>query len=422
MTGAGTEQPYPRVPTSDPEAERPAGTALWSRDRDRDRDRDYDRHVTPVSTSVNERAPYRADIVGSFLRPPAVAQARHDHSTGDLSTAALRAVEDEAIADLVGKEKAAGLELATDGEFRRSWWHFDFFGLLDGVDVVELDHGIQFQGVQTRPRGVHISAPIAFSHEHPFLDHFSFLRARAEAAGVAPKFTIPAPTVLDFRLEPGHIDPSVYPDGHASIADDLVAAYRDALKAFYELGARYLQFDDTAWAYLCSEVELEKARERGIRTDGIAERYATLLNRILEGKPDDLVVTTHVCRGNFRSTWISSGGYEPVAEQLLGNTNYDGYFLEYDSERAGGFEPLRFLPEGDKKVVLGLVTTKSGEPEDPDVVKRRIDEAARFAPLGQLALSPQCGFASTEEGNLLTEDEQWAKIRSVVDIAGDVWG
>lgn len=367
---------------------------------------------------MTDRAPYRADVVGSFLRPAAVAEARRSHAEGDLSTAALRAVEDDAIADLVHKEADAGLKLATDGEFRRAWWHFDFFGHLDGVEVVELDHGIQFQGVATKPRGVEISGPIGFSDTHPFLAHFRYLKDAASTTGATPKFTIPAPTVLDFRLEPDHI--AGY-DGRDAIVDDLVAAYRDAVHAFYDAGARYLQFDDTAWAYLCSDVELAKARERGIDTGGIAERYATILRRILDGKPADLTVTTNVCRGNFRSTWISSGGYEPVAEQLLGNTGYDGFFLEYDSERAGGFEPLRFLPAGDQRVVLGLITSKTGELEDPDAVKRRIDEAAAFAPLEQLALSPQCGFASTEEGNKLTEDEQWAKVREVVAIAADVW-
>ncbi|HWL75995.1 5-methyltetrahydropteroyltriglutamate--homocysteine S-methyltransferase [Microbacterium sp.] len=370
---------------------------------------------------MSVRPPYRADVVGSFLRPPAVAEARARHNAGELDAEGLRAVEDAAIVDLVQKEADAGLELATDGEFRRSWWHFDFFGLLDGVDIVELDHGIQFQGVQTRPRGIEISGRIGFSDTHPFLDHFRALQEDVKATGAQPKFTIPSPTVLDFRLEPGHIDSAVY-DGREAIVDDLVQAYRDAVKAFYDAGARYLQFDDTAWAYLCSEVELEKAAERGIDTNGIAQRYAALLNRILDGKPDDLVVTTHVCRGNFRSTWISSGGYEPVAEQLLGVTEYDGYFLEYDTDRAGGFEPLRFLPEGDKTVVLGLITSKTGDLENPDDVKRRIDEATKFAPLEQLALSPQCGFASTEEGNILTEDQQWAKVRTVVDIARDVWG
>lgn len=365
--------------------------------------------------------PYRADIVGSFLRPAPLADARRRHAEGVLDDEGLREIEDAEIADLVAKEAAAGLQVATDGEFRRSWWHFDFLGFLDGVDIVELDHGIQFQGVQTKPKGVHISGPIRFPADHPFLAHFRAVKEAAAVTGATPKFTIPAPTVLDFRLEPGHIDSEFYA-GRDAIVDDLVQAYRDAVEAFYDAGARYLQFDDTAWAYLCSDVELEKARERGIDTDGIAERYASILSRILEGKPADLTITTHVCRGNFRSTWISSGGYEPVAEQLLGHTGYDGFFLEYDSERAGGFEPLRFLPEGDQRVVLGLITTKTGELEDPEIIRERIAEASRFAPLDQLALSPQCGFASTEEGNVLSEDEQWAKIRAVVDIARDVWG
>ncbi|MFV0374917.1 5-methyltetrahydropteroyltriglutamate--homocysteine S-methyltransferase [Microbacterium sp.] len=364
--------------------------------------------------------PYRADIVGSFLRPTVLHDARHNHAAGDLSTHALRAVEDDAIEALIRAQADAGLTVATDGEFRRSWWHFDYFGLLNGVEVVELDHGIQFQGVQTKPRGIEISGPISFPSDHPFLAHFRALRdLLARTTGAVPKFTIPAPTVLDFRLEPGHL---AAPYEHRDdIVDDLVQAYRDALAAFYAEGARYLQFDDTAWAYLCSEAELAKARDRGIETDAIAERYAGILNRILEGKPDDLVVTTHVCRGNFRSTWISSGGYEPVAEQLLANTAYDGYFLEYDNDRSGGFEPLRFLPEGNKTVVLGLITTKNGDLESVDAVKARIDETAAFASLGQLALSPQCGFASTEEGNTLTEAEQWAKVREVVAIAADVW-
>ena len=363
--------------------------------------------------------PYRADIVGSFLRPAALKRARADRAAGAIDADALRAVEDDAIADLVRKEADSGLQLATDGEFRRSWWHFDFFGMLDGVDIVELDHGIQFQGVQTKPRGVHLSERIGFSDTHPMLAHYRSLQALlGETTHAQPKFSIPAPTVLDFRLESGHLGP--YDDRDAYV-DDLVQAYRDAVQAFYDAGCRYLQFDDTAWAYLCSDVELAKAAERGIRVDGLAERYAALLNRVLDGKPSDLVVTTHVCRGNFRSTWISSGGYEPVAEQLLGVTAYDGYFLEYDSERAGGFEPLRFLPEGDKTVVLGLITTKSGELEEVGAVEKRIDEASAFVRLDQLALSPQCGFASTEEGNVLTEDEQWAKIREVVAIADDVW-
>ncbi len=362
--------------------------------------------------------PYRADIVGSFLRPEALKSARAELAEGRIDAAALREVEDARIADLVRKQADAGLRLATDGEFRRSWWHFDFFGGLDGVDIVETDHGLPFQGAQTRQRAVQINDRIRFD-AHPHVEHFRALLPLAQAAGVQAKATIPSPTVLDFRVEPQNIVGGYA--GRDEYVDDLVEAYRAAVRAFYDAGARYLQFDDTAWAYLCSDVELERARtERGIQTDRLGERYASILNRVLEDKPDDLVVTTHICRGNFRSTWISSGGYEPIAEQLF-DVAYDGYFLEYDSDRAGGFEPLRFLPPGDRTVVLGLVTTKSGELEDPDHIKRRIDEAATFAPLDQLALSPQCGFASTEEGNVLTEDEQWAKIRAVVDIAADVW-
>lgn len=363
--------------------------------------------------------PFRADIVGSFLRPSSVKAARVEHAAGRLDDAGLRAVEDAAIVDVIAKQADAGLLTATDGEFRRAWWHYDFFGMLDGVEVVESDHGIQFTGVQTAHQVLRVSDRIAFSDDHPMLEHFRFVRDHVPT-GVVPKMAIPAPSVMHFRLEPDAITSGAYGD-RDEIFDDLAAAYRDAVRAFYDAGCRYLQFDDTAWAYLCSPEELRKAAERGIRVDHLAEAYRDLLNASLADKPGDMTITTHVCRGNFRSTWISSGGYEPVAEKLLAETDYDGYFLEYDTERAGGFEPLRFLPEGEKTVVLGLVTSKSGELEDRDAVKARIAEAARFAPLEQLALSPQCGFASTEDGNTLSEDEQWAKVRSVVDIAADVW-
>ncbi|MHA7986826.1 5-methyltetrahydropteroyltriglutamate--homocysteine S-methyltransferase [Rathayibacter sp. CAU 1779] len=362
--------------------------------------------------------PFRADIVGSFLRPDAVHEARAAHARHELDDARLASVEDAAILDVIRKQETAGLRAVTDGEFRRSWWHFDFFGMLDGVDIVEQDHGIQFTGVQTSHRGIRVDGPIRFPDHHPMLDHFAFVR---ENTTVLPKMCIPAPTVLHFRLEKGAVADGLYSDRDALFAD-LAQTYRDAIRAFYDAGCRYLQFDDTAWAYLCSEVELQKAADRGITIDHLADAYAELLNESLHDKPDDLVVTTHVCRGNFRSTWISSGGYEPVAEPLLARTGYDGYFLEYDTDRAGGFEPLRHLPHGDKTVVLGLITSKSGTLEDPADVTARIREAAEFAPLEQLALSPQCGFASTEEGNVLTEDQQWAKVRSAVDIAERVWG
>jgi 5-methyltetrahydropteroyltriglutamate--homocysteine methyltransferase len=232
---------------------------------------------------------------------------------------------------------------------------------------------------------------------------------------------IPSPTVLHFRLEPGAVLKSAYPDRDA-IFDDLAKTYRQAVKAFYDAGCRYLQFDDTAWAYLCSDAEMKKAKDRGMNVATLADDYTRVINKSLEGKPADMAITTHVCRGNFRSTFISSGGYEPVAERLLDQCNYDGYFLEYDTDRAGGFEPLRFLPKGKKIVVVGLITSKSGTLEKKADVKRRLEEAAKFAPLEQLALSPQCGFASTEEGNVLTEEQQWAKMREVVELAEEVWG
>ena len=368
---------------------------------------------------MSHTPPFRADHVGSFLRPESVKRARADVESGLLDADGLRIVENAAIVDVMAKQQAAGLQSVTDGELRRAWWHYDFFDGLDGVSVVDGGDGIRFTGASTKHKALRVADRIAFPAKHPMLRHFEWLHEHAPA-GMVPKLTIPSPTVLHFRLDADAVTARAYPD-HEDAFDDLAAAYRDAVAAFYAAGCRYLQFDDTAWAYLCSEDELAKAAARGIRIDGLAERYADLINASLAGKPDDLVVTTHVCRGNFRSTWISSGGYEPVAEQLLGNTAYDGYFLEYDTERAGGFEPLRFLPHGDKTVVLGLTTTKSGVLEDRGAVVRRIEEAAAFAPLEQLALSPQCGFASTEEGNELTADEQWAKVREVVAIAADVW-
>jgi 5-methyltetrahydropteroyltriglutamate--homocysteine methyltransferase len=362
-------------------------------------------------------APFRADQVGSFLRTDAIHEARDAHAAGTLDAAGLKAVEDREIVELIRQQEAAGLQLATDGEFRRAWWHYDFIGLLDGVEIVEIDHGLPFQGVQTKPKAPHISGKVGFPADHPFLDHFRFLAANTS---VTPKMTIPSPTVLHWRLEHDGVDQAVYADRDA-ILDDLAAAYRTAVQAFYDAGCRYLQFDDTVWAYLCSPEEIERARERGANVDGIAERYVKLINDSLRDKPADMVITTHVCRGNFKSTWISSGGYEPVAEHLLANCDYNGYFLEYDTERAGGFEPLRFLPKGDKIVVLGLITSKSGDLEHVDDVKKRIQEATEFAPLEQLALSPQCGFASTEEGNILTEDQQWAKMREIVEVSREVW-
>jgi 5-methyltetrahydropteroyltriglutamate--homocysteine methyltransferase len=363
------------------------------------------------------KPPFRADHVGSILRTAPVKQARAQREKGEITPAQLKEAEDREIKKIIKKQEEIGLKLATDGEFRRSWWHFDFFGMLDGVEIYEIDHGIQFQGMQTKPLSIKITGKIGFSN-HPMLEHFKFLKAHTK---VMPKMTIPAPSVMHFRMEPGAVAKSAYPDRDA-IFDDLAQAYQKAIKAFYDVGCRYLQWDDTAWAYLCSKEELKKAKDRGLDVDHLQETYTACINKALEAKPADMTITTHVCRGNFRSTFISSGGYEPVAESLLAKCNYDGYFLEYDTDRAGGFEPLRFLPKGKKIVVLGLVTSKSGRLEPRADIKERIDEATKYVALDQLCLSPQCGFASTEEGNVLAEDEQWAKLRMIVELAEEVWG
>jgi 5-methyltetrahydropteroyltriglutamate--homocysteine methyltransferase len=360
--------------------------------------------------------PFRADHVGSLLRPAALKEARAKRERNEMSAAALRAVEDREIERAINKQEEIGLKLATDGEFRRSWWHFDFFRGLDGVTPYTAE-AIQFHGVQTKAEGIKITGKIGFSG-HPMLEHFKFLKSHTR---VTPKMTIPAPSTLHFRQGRASIGKDIYPDLDLFF-DDLAKAYRGAIRAFYDAGCRYLQLDDTAWAMVCDPNERAQSRTRGDDPDMLPRRYAHVTNAALEGKPADMAITMHSCRGNFRSTFIASGGYEFVAEELLGNTGLDGYFLEYDSERAGGFEPLRFFAKGKKQLVLGLVTSKSGKLEKKDDIKRRIDEATKYVALDQLCLSPQCGFASTEEGNVLAEDEQWAKLRMIVEIADEVWG
>jgi 5-methyltetrahydropteroyltriglutamate--homocysteine methyltransferase len=361
--------------------------------------------------------PFRADHVGSLLRTAALKEARAKRAQNAITADQLKAVEDREIEIVIKKQEGVGLKLATDGEFRRSWWHFDFFRGLDGVTFYTTDHGIQFAGVQTKAEGVKITGKIGFSG-HPMLEHFKFLKGHTQ---VTPKMTIPAPSTFHFRQGRSSISQEVYPDLEAFF-DDVAKAWRTAIRAFYDAGCRYLQLDDTAWAMICDPNERAKSRARGDDPDVLPTRYARLMQLALEGKPADMAITMHSCRGNFRSTFIASGGYEFVAEQLLGNTNLDGYFLEYDTERAGGFEPLRFFPKGKKEIVLGLVTSKSGKLEKKDDVKWRIEEATKYVSLDQLCLSPQCGFASTEEGNVLAEDEQWAKLRMIVEIADEVWG
>jgi len=362
------------------------------------------------------KPPFRADMVGSLLRPEPLKVARAKRAAGEITADQLRAVEDSEIEKVLAKQAEVGLQSATDGEFRRSWWHFDFLAGLDGCKLVQLDHGIAFHGVQTKAETVNVIGKVGWPAHHPMIDHFKFLK---EHTGLVPKMTIPSPSVLHFRSGFNAIK-AIYPDIDEFFAD-AAEAWKGAVKAFYDAGCRYLQFDDTVWAYLCDPKQLDASRERGDDVDRLQERYARTINAALEAKPADMQITMHICRGNFRSTWIASGGYEPVAETVLGRLNIDGYFMEYDTDRAGGFEPLRFLPKGNKMVVLGLITSKSGTLENKDDIKRRIDEATKYAALDQLALSPQCGFASTEEGNVLTEEAQWAKLREIVEIAREVW-
>ncbi|WP_029422760.1 5-methyltetrahydropteroyltriglutamate--homocysteine S-methyltransferase [Alicyclobacillus macrosporangiidus] len=364
---------------------------------------------------LGDRPPFRADHVGSLLRPARLKEARRAREAGRLPAEELARVEDEEIRRVVRQQRDIGLRAVTDGEFRRAWWHFDFLEHLDGVEGYEADQGIQFHQVQTKARGIRVSGKLGFT-DHPMLAHFRYLQS--VAGDSTAKMTIPSPSMLHFR---GQIDPAVYPDPDEFFAD-LAAAYQKAIRTFYEAGCRYLQLDDTSWAYLCSEEQRAQIRAKGWDPDVLAQRYARTIQEAVAGRPDDLTLTMHICRGNFRSTWIASGGYEPVAEVLFTQLPIDGFFLEYDSDRAGGFEPLRFVERPDLKIVLGLVTSKFGELEKADDLKRRIDEATRFVPLEQLCLSPQCGFASTEEGNLLSEDEQWRKLELVVNVAGSVWG
>jgi len=361
--------------------------------------------------------PFRADHVGSLLRPAALKEARAKRAKGEITAAELRQIEDREIERLIRKQEEIGLKLATDGELRRSWWHFDFFKGLDGIEFYSTGKGIVFAGVETKAESVRVVGKVGFSG-HPHLDDFRFVKDRAM---VAAKMTIPSPGVLHFRQGRGSISQQVYPDLDAFF-NDLTAAYRKAVRAFYDAGCRYLQLDDTTWSMMCDKRELQHSRERGDRPETLPKIYARMIREAIENRPADMAVTMHSCRGNFRSTWIAEGGYEPIAEVMFNATPLDGYFLEYDTDRAGGFEPLRFFPKGNKQLVLGLVTSKSGTLENKDDIKRRIDEATKYVALDQICLSPQCGFASTEEGNVLAEDEQWAKLRMIVELADEVWG
>jgi len=362
--------------------------------------------------------PFRADHVGSLLRPPELAQARSAWKTGQLPADALRDIENRCIDAAIAKQEAIGLRAATDGEYRRAYWHYDFVAGLDGVEIYEPEQKIQFNGNIPLTHALRVSGPIAWS-KPVMVDHYGYLASHVRQS--VPKQTIPSPSVVHFRGGRNAIDRTCYPTLDPFFAD-LGEAYHKAVGAFAEAGCRYLQIDEVNIAYLCDPAQIANLKARGEHVENLLPTYGAMLNRAIEAKPADMCVSMHLCRGNFRSSWVAQGGYEPVAEVLFNQINADAYFMEYDTDRAGGFEPLRFVPRSNKIVVLGLVTTKSGVLETKDELKRRIDEAAKYLPLEQLALSPQCGFASTEEGNSLTEDEQWAKLQLCVDVAREVWG
>lgn len=362
--------------------------------------------------------PFRADMVGSLLRTRRLKEARASREAGAISADALRQIEDEEIRGLVRKQEEVGLKAVTDGEFRRAFWHFDFIEGLDGVEGFWKDEGgVAFQGATLKPRAQRITGKLGFPADHPMIGHFRFL---AETTSGVPKMTIPSPSMVHYRGGREMIDRDVYPEMEA-FYEDLGTAYGGAVRAFGETGCRYLQLDDVSFAYLCDPDQRRMLAERGDDPQRQPHIYAGMINKALSQRPAGMIATMHMCRGNFRSTFIASGGYEPVAELLFNGIDIDGYFMEWDTGRAGGFEPLRFLPKG-KTVVLGLVTSKTGTLENKDDIKRRIEEAAKFCDIDQLCLSPQCGFASTEEGNVLAEAEQWAKLAMIVEVAEEVWG
>ncbi len=363
------------------------------------------------------KPPFRADQVGSLLRSALVKAARTKRLAGEIDDAVLKTVEDAEIRKLVAKQEEIGLQAVTDGEFRRSWWHYDFLKHLDGVELVSVTQGLQFKGTETKAEGLHVHGKIDFSDAHPMIEHFRFLKSVAKAV---PKMTIPSPTALHFRGGRKAIELSAYPTMEPFFAD-LGKAYTKAVRAFGEAGCTYLQLDEVFVAYLCDEQQRQYLRDRGDDPDKLLHIYADLVNAACAGRTPGMTISMHLCRGNFRSTWMAQGGYERVADILFNKMNVDAYFMEYDSERAGGFEPLRFLPKG-KQAVLGVMTSKTGALESKDQLKRRLEEAAKFISLDQLCLSPQCGFASTEEGNLLAEEEQWAKLSRCVEVAKEVWG
>jgi 5-methyltetrahydropteroyltriglutamate--homocysteine methyltransferase len=363
--------------------------------------------------------PFRADHVGSLLRPQALLAARRRRGDGEISSDELRQIEDTHIREVVAKQEAAGLKSVTDGEFRRTFFHIDFLERLQGVTV---SGGIEtrFKGrageINFAPPSLSVTGKLRHVTDIQTPD-FLFLKSVTRET---PKVTIPSPTMVHFRGGRKTIDIEAYPD-LGEFFEDLAQCYRDEINSLYRAGCRYIQLDDTNLAYLCDPKLRAGARERGLDPDQLPREYAALINSVIDGRPKDLTVAIHLCRGNFKSAWVAEGGYEPVADVLFNELNVDAYFLEYDDERAGDFKPLRFVPSG-KTVVLGLVTTKVGDLESRSDLSQRIEEAGRYMPLEQMCLSPQCGFSSTVEGNNITEEDQWNKVRRIVETAREVWG
>ncbi|MEM7188304.1 MAG: 5-methyltetrahydropteroyltriglutamate--homocysteine S-methyltransferase [Pseudomonadota bacterium] len=366
-----------------------------------------------------QKPPFRADHVGSLLRPDAVKAARKaalEDGTG--SADELRAAEDAAIADLIRMQEDAGLKAVTDGECRRSFWHYDFMGMLDGFDLVERDEGVQFAGIKLRPIYPTITGKLDFPADHPMLDHFRFV---AERTSMMPKISIPGPSCCHFRTAPSDIAPAEYADADVLFAD-IAATYAKAVQAFYDAGCRYLQMDDIFFAYLCDPKHRATKEAEGQDPDWLIDRYAWMMNQAIKDRPDDMVIGMHMCRGNFRSTHAAEGAYDPAADAVFNKTGVDIFFIEYDTERAGGLEPLRLLAKGKQRVLPGFITTKTAPLEAMDDLRRKFDQAGAHADLDQLGIAPQCGFASTEEGNAITADDQRRKLDLVVATAEAIWG
>lgn len=361
--------------------------------------------------------PYRADHVGSLLRPEYLKQARAQREAGQISAADLTAVEDRAIREVIAKQESVGLQNITDGEFRRSFWHLDFLENLDGVESYHAEQGIQFQGGQTKAKGLRVVSKLGSAKPHPFIEHWKFV---ADNTRRTARICIPSPSVLHYRGGRKAVSTEVYPTMD-EFFHDLGQTYSKVVADFGAAGCKYLQLDEVNYTYLCDPKEVQKLRDRGDDPEKLPGIYADLINAAIAGKTPDMRIGMHLCRGNFKSMWIGEGGYEPMADVIFNRLNVTDYFMEWDDARSGGFEPLRLMPKG-KNVILGIVTTKRGALESKDDLKRRLEEASKFIPLDQLCLGPQCGFASTEEGNLLTEDEQWAKLARIVEVAKEVWG